>query len=177
MATARAPHPKNCKANQAPQTASYVTIPSTMKELERNSNLFKLKGKKNSRLLLATELPNIDSQMSLTPRTTCYSGCGIGWVGDLIALALAHPNSPVTSSVLQWNRSWVLNTPWGACSAGKARNDVRPESTEGRYGVTLKPGQLNHLIFLASVHRHWYCCDILFQKGSTEIQLHARLDN
>jgi len=71
----RAPHPKNCKTKRLSNQVT-VTIPfNNGAELEAKFNeFFNPTSKKNSEAITskATELPNIDSQMSLTQNNLLF---------------------------------------------------------------------------------------------------------
>jgi hypothetical protein len=130
-----------------------VTIPfNNGAELEAKFNeFFNPTGKKNSEAITstATELPNIDSQMSLTQNNLLFLLRNrLSYDLDLRSLSLISTNGNLLVSpgeILELEFS--LNTPWGARSIEKAENGIRPESYQkGRQLVwTLKPGQLNHL--------------------------------
>lgn len=129
-----------------------VTIPfNNGAELEAKFNeFFNPTGKKNSDVTsTATELPNIDSHMSLIQNNLLLLLRNrLSYDLDLRSLALISTNGNLVvspSEILELE--FRLNTPWGARSVETDSNPIRPESyQQGRQLVwTLKPGVLNHL--------------------------------
>jgi len=130
-----------------------VTIPfNNGAELEAKLNqFFNPDGKKNSEgaTSTATELPTIDSQLSLTQNNLLVLLRNrLTYDLDLRSLSLIATNAQLQvtpSEILELEFS--LNTPWGARSVETSENVIHPESyQQGRQLVwKLKPGQLNHL--------------------------------
>lgn len=129
-----------------------VTIPfNNGAELEAKFNeFFNSTSKKNSETVTntASELPNIDSHMSLAQNNLLILLRNrLSYDLDLRSLSLISSNGNLAISpgeILELEFS--LNTPWGARSVEK--NDaITPESFQlGRQLVWKpKPGQLNHL--------------------------------
>jgi len=130
-----------------------VTIPfNNGAELEAKFNeFFNPTGNKKSQSVTttATELPTIDSQLSLTQNNLLLLLRNrLSYDLDLRSLSLISTNAKVSVSPTEiLELEFRLNTPWGARSIEKAENAIHPESgKKGRQLVwTLKPGQLNHL--------------------------------
>jgi hypothetical protein len=130
-----------------------VTIPfNNGAELEEKFNeFFNPTGKKNSESVTttATELPSIDSKLSLTQNNLLLLLRNrLSYDLDLRSLELISTNGNLLISpgdILKLEFS--LNTPWGARSVETDSNTIHPESYQkGRQLVwTLKPGQLNHV--------------------------------
>lgn len=130
-----------------------VTIPfNNGAELEAKFNeFFNPVGKKNSELATSkpSELPNIDSQLSLTQNNfLLLLRNRLSYDLDLRSLSLISTNGNLLVSpgeILELEFS--LNTSWGARSVETADNAIRPESYQlGRQLVwKLQPGQINHL--------------------------------
>lgn len=130
-----------------------VTIPfNNGAELQEKFNeFFNPAGKKNSEsgTSIATELPNIDSRLSLTQNNLLLLLRNrLSYDLDLRSLSLISANGNLLVSpgdILELEFS--LNTPWGARSVETDSNAIHPESYQkGRMLVwKLKPSQLNHL--------------------------------
>lgn len=122
-------------------------------ELEEKFNeFFNPTGKKNSESATsstATELPNIDSHLSLAQNNLLLLLRNqLSYDLDLRSLSLISTNGNLILSpgdILELEFS--LNTPWGARSVETDSNAIHSESYhKGRQLVwTLKSGQLNHL--------------------------------
>jgi len=129
-----------------------VTIPfNNGAELEAKFNeFFNPTGKKNSHSVTttATELPTIDSQLSLTQNNLLVLLRNrLSYDLDLRSLSLISTNAKVNVSPAEiLELEFRLNTPWGARNI-ETENAIHPESDQnGRQLVwMLKPGQLNHL--------------------------------
>lgn len=128
-----------------------VTIPfASGAELEEKFNqFFNPPAKKGSQAATDTDLPQINSHLSLR------QGNFLFWIRnrlsydlDLRSLGVLSTNGNViVSPGSLFDLDFSLRTPWGARSVEKAENALNPVLSEKGHLLvwTLKPGEVNHL--------------------------------
>lgn len=137
------------KAKRLSDKEVTVTIPfNNGAELAEKFNaFFNPTDKKNSDQPLPSELPEINSRLSLNQNNLLLLVRNrLSYDLDLRSLELISTNSnlQVTSgSILEFEFS--LNTPWGARSIEKAENSIHPEKQGRQLVWRLHPGELNHV--------------------------------
>jgi len=139
------------KAKRLSNQEIAVTIPfNNGADLEAKFNeFFHPEGQKNSDVTtIGNELPNIDSQFSLTQNNfLLLLRNRLSYDLDLRSLSLIPTNSNVLiSSGEILDLEFSLNTPWGARSVETSEHAIHPDVRGRRQLVwSLKPGQMNHM--------------------------------